>query len=249
MNIIIVTPVRLLGDGLAACLSQHSDISVCAIVDDLAALRKHLSDISADLVLIDVTQGVDLDDTRSIAQAFPDIPLVALGLPEQRQAVIQCGRAGFRGYIARDSTIEALCKSLSDVVHGRLACPAEISGGLIRALFRNETMPAELSPESSLTQREGEVLQLIGDGQSNKEIARELSLSVATVKHHVHSVLLKLKVPRRAQAMRRVRDAPWIAPARRIKGPKKLLAILAAIPDSILCGIQEMCDGVAASFF
>ena len=57
------------------------------------------------------------------------------------------------------------------------------------------------------------MLQLLGGGLSNKEIARELSLSVATVKHHVHSILAKLQLPRRAQAMRRVRDAPWIAPA------------------------------------
>ena len=64
---------------------------------------------------------------------------------------------------------------------------------------------------AALTRREGEVLQLIGRGLSNKEIARDLSLSVATVKHHVHHVLEKLQLPRRAQAMRRVRETPWIA--------------------------------------
>jgi DNA-binding NarL/FixJ family response regulator len=63
-----------------------------------------------------------------------------------------------------------------------------------------------------LTVRESEVLQLVGRGLSNKEIASELFLSVATVKHHVHHILEKLKLPRRGQAMRRVRDAPWIAP-------------------------------------
>jgi len=62
-----------------------------------------------------------------------------------------------------------------------------------------------------ITAREGEVLALIGQGLSNKEIARELTLSVATVKHHVHHILEKLKLARRAEAMRRVRDAPWLA--------------------------------------
>lgn len=65
--------------------------------------------------------------------------------------------------------------------------------------------------DEALTRREGDVLQLIGDGLSNKEIARDLCVSVATVKHHVHNILEKLHVPRRAQAMRRVREAPWIA--------------------------------------
>jgi len=62
----------------------------------------------------------------------------------------------------------------------------------------------------ALTRRESEVLELLGRGFSNKEIANELCLSVATVKHHVHHVLEKLQLQRRAQAMRRVRDAPWL---------------------------------------
>jgi two-component system nitrate/nitrite response regulator NarL len=213
VNIIVLTPVRVLGDGLAACFSRRPNISVISVVSELTELRKLLTEAAADVVLIDVTQGVDLYDIRSIAQECPNIALVALGLPEQRQAVIRCGRVGFTGYIARNATVDALCKSLSDIVHGRLACPAEISGGLLRALFRNESLPGELVQESSLTCRESEVLQLLGGGLSNKEIARDLSLSVATVKHHVHSILEKLNLSRRAQAMRRVRDAPWIAPA------------------------------------
>ena len=68
-----------------------------------------------------------------------------------------------------------------------------------------------IDADQGLTRREGEVLKLIGQGMSNKEIARDLNLSLATVKHHVHHVLQKLGLPRRAQAMRRVREAPWIA--------------------------------------
>lgn len=211
MKIIVLTPVRLLGDGLAACLGARPDFAVVAVVSDLASLRRQLSDACADLVLIDVTLGIDLYDLRSIAAERPNVALVALGLYERRQDVIRCGRAGFSGYVSRDASVEALCKALSDVVAGRLACPAEISGGLLRALFRAESPSAEGTLDQTLTRRESEVLQLIGQGFSNKEIARELRLSVATVKHHVHHVLGKLQLPRRAQAMRRVRDAPWLA--------------------------------------
>ena len=210
MNIIVLSPVRLLGDGLAACFSSRADLRATAVVNDLASLRDKLATTETHVVLIDVTQGIDLFDVRGIASDWPDVPLVALGLKEQRQEVIRCGRAGFAGYIARDASIDALCNSLSEIVAGRLACPPDISGGLLRALFRRDSPADESDLDLALTRRESEVLELLGRGFSNKEIANELCLSVATVKHHVHHVLEKLKLERRAQAMRRVRDAPWL---------------------------------------
>jgi DNA-binding NarL/FixJ family response regulator len=211
MNIAVLTPVRLLGDGLAACFGSRPDISVLAVVNDLSSLRDALATTEVQVVLIDVTQGIDLFDVGAIAAEWPSVALVALGLDEQRQEVIRCGRAGFAGYVARDASIDTLCKALSEIVAGRLACSPEISGGLLRALFRRDSRPDESDLDLALTRREREVLQLLGRGLSNKEIGVELFVSVATVKHHVHHVLEKLKLPRRAQAMRRVRDAPWLA--------------------------------------
>ena len=213
MNIIVLTPVRLLGDGLAACFSSRPDMCAVAVVNDLANLRDTLATTETQAVLIDVTQGVDLFDVRAIAAEWPDVPLIALGLNEQRQEVITCGRAGYAGYVPREASIDALCKALSEIVAGRLSCPPEISGGLLRALFRKESRPDETDVEIALTRRESEVLELLGRGFSNKEIGSDLCLSVATVKHHVHHILEKLKLERRAQAMRRVRDAPWLGRA------------------------------------
>ncbi len=211
MNIIVLTPVRLFGDGLTACLGSRPGITVLGVFNDLARVRHALSTTTTHVVLIDVSQGVDLFDVRAISAEWPDVALVALGLNEQRQEVIRCGRAGFAGYVARDATIDSLCEALSEIVAGRLACPPEIAGGLLRALFGREAETQTSDAELSLTQREGEVLALLGRGLSNKEIGTELCLSVATIKHHVHHVLEKLKLKRRTQAMRRVRDAPWLA--------------------------------------
>jgi DNA-binding NarL/FixJ family response regulator len=211
VNIIVLTPIRILAEGLESCLAHRADISVLATLADLETLRAALASASPDVVLIDITQGIDLEEVRAIAAAHPDLALVALGLREQRQDIIRCGRAGFVGYVARDASIDVLCEAMLDVTTGRLQCSAEISGSLLRALFRGEfRSPAPLA-DDALTKREGEVLQLIGRGLSNKEIARELSLSTGTIKHHVHGVLGKLKVTRRALAMRRVRESPWIA--------------------------------------
>ena len=165
MTIVILTPIRLLGDGLTACFNRRAEISVVAIVADLAALRQTLVGNSTDLVLIDVTQGVELYDVRSIVIEHPSVALVALGLTEQRQEVIRCGRAGFTGYVTRDASVDALCKALSDVIQGRLACPAEISGGLLRALFQTEQPSPDAGLKRAMTRRESDVLQLIGKGR------------------------------------------------------------------------------------
>lgn len=217
MNLLVFTPVRLLGDGLAASLARRPGIVIRAAVNDLSKLRGELVGSDVDLVLIDVTQGIDLSDVRSIAQEFPDVLLVALGLDEQRQNVIRCGHAGFTGYVPRDASIDALCEALSDVVQGRLACSAEISCGLLRALFRVEDPATGPALGQPLSRRECEVMHLIERGLSNKEIARELCLSVSTVKHHVHHILEKLELSRRTQAMYRAREEPWIAGPEKVK--------------------------------
>jgi two-component system nitrate/nitrite response regulator NarL len=210
MDIIVLTPVRLFADALSACFHGHAEITVKGIARDLEDLRQRLRITRVDLALIDVTPGVDLDQVRSLASEYPDVALVAVGLIEQRQQVINCGRAGFAGYVPRDASVELLCRVLADVTAGRLECPPDISGGLLRALFRVDDAVISRDLERALTSRESEVLQRIGRGLSNKEIARELVLSVATVKHHVHNILEKLRLSRRAEAMRRVRDAPWL---------------------------------------
>ena len=210
MNIVALTPVRLLGDGLGACLRARADMHVEAVVHDTASLRHTLANSTIDVALIDVTQGVDLFEIRAIAAEWPSVALVALGLQEQKQEVIRCGRAGFAGYLARDASIETLCESLNEIVAGRLTVSPEIAGSLLRALFNGEAR-TDADLDLGLTRRESEVLDLLGRGLSNKEIGTELHLSVATVKHHVHHILEKLKLPRRAQAMRKVRESPWLA--------------------------------------
>jgi DNA-binding NarL/FixJ family response regulator len=210
MNVVVLTPLRLLGDGLAACFERRPEIATVTVANDLGSLRDSLAAAPAHAVLIDVTQGLDLWDVRGIAVEWPDVALVALGLTEQRQDVINCGRAGYAGYVRRDASIDALCKTLGDIVAGRLACPPEIVSGLMRALFHREPHTNGTEPMPDLTRRESEVLELLGRGLSNKEIASNLCVSVATVKHHVHHVLEKMQLSKRAEAMRRVRDAPWL---------------------------------------
>jgi len=205
MRVVILTPVRLFGEGIAGSLAGSENIVVQAVVTHFSALR-HALDAATDLVLIDASAGFDVVEVQSIAVERPGLMLIALGLPEQRDEVIRCGRAGFAAYVARDASLQTLRNAMQGAAGGRLACSPEIASGLLRALFRPESAPPTAATDSNLTRREREVLRLVGRGLSNKEIARELDLSLATVKHHVHSILGKLGVARRTQAVHRVCD-------------------------------------------
>jgi two-component system, NarL family, nitrate/nitrite response regulator NarL len=122
MNISVLSPVRIIGDGLSLYFRSRPEFNAVAVVSDFSALRQALAATEIDIVLIDVTQGVDLWNVRAIAAAWPDVPLVALGLPEQRQEVLENACAIFAGYVPRDASIEALCEAVCEL--GRFANPA-----------------------------------------------------------------------------------------------------------------------------
>ena len=210
MKIVIVSSIRLLRESLAASLASSEPDAEVLTEPSVTSLYDRPSGEQADVVLVDVTQGVDLEEVGMVAAKFPALVMLALGLPEKRDEVVRHGRAGFRAYVGRDASLRELQACMADAVTGRLHSSPEISGGLIRALF-NRRVATEKLRDPVLTDRESEVLHLIGRGLSNKEIARDLELSVATVKCHVHNVLTKLGVGQRAHAMRHVRAAPWLA--------------------------------------
>jgi two-component system, NarL family, nitrate/nitrite response regulator NarL len=205
MNIVIFAGVRLVGESIAFCLAGHCGIHHVEVAPTSAAVRTYLRQRAFDVVLIDISTVSDDEVVRALALEFPHVQLLALGLEEQREFVIDCGRAGFSGYVPRDAGLDALRAAVLDCGCGRLRCPAEIAGGMMKALFhdRARTEPGPAAPEA-LTDRQKQVMQLISRGYSNKEIARELKLSVATVKHHVHHVLAKLQVTRRTRVIQRL---------------------------------------------
>jgi DNA-binding NarL/FixJ family response regulator len=109
---------------------------------------------------------------------------------------------GFCGYIARDVSLDEFEFRLVEAVRGSIRMPTHIVEGLMRAIYTSGTAPPHCTIALPLTSREKQILQLLGNGFSNKEIARDLSLSVATVKNHVHNILGKLQICRRAEAAR-----------------------------------------------
>ena len=206
MRIGIMTPVRLLGEGVALSLGALRDDVVVEVVVDLSVLSAVASRRPGlDASIIDVTQTSDLDAIREFHAIHPRLPLLALGLREHEAEIVEHGRAGFTGYIRRDDGPQELCRKVVDAVDGRFACSPEIAAGIMRGLFHSQPAGELAFDVSMLTTREEHVARLVARGLSNKEIARDLALSESTVKHHVHSVFGKMGLSRRSQLGRTMR--------------------------------------------
>jgi DNA-binding NarL/FixJ family response regulator len=209
VKIAVISPVALFRECIAAGLEGMQPKPELATAPGVAWLTVCPAGEQPDVAVVDVTTGIDLEEIGLVTLKWPDLPLLALGVPEDVGQIVQYGRAGFVGYVSREAQMAMLQEAIRDVASGRLNCPAEIAGGLIRALSSRTEMPLTV-PDQALTPRETDVLRILGRGFSNKEIAREMDLSPATIKTHVHHILGKLGVVHRTQAMRWVREAPWV---------------------------------------
>ena len=147
-----------------------------------------------DVILVDLGQTDAVTAARLMRGACPDTKLVAFALDEIDTGVFACAAAGFSSYVPRESSAEELLRALVDAMDGRMRCAPHIAAAMFRRLadFLREARPqASLPP---LTVRESEILALAEEGRSNKEIARDLTISCATVKNHMHNILQKLQV-------------------------------------------------------
>lgn len=128
MNVVFVTSIRLLADALTAGLRGRDGISTIEAVDTVPELRESLATAQPDLILIDVTQEMDLDEARKLSADYPDLAWLALGLETKRSNVLRHGSGGFAAYVARDVTIDDLCKAIADVVEKARMTPPDSSG-------------------------------------------------------------------------------------------------------------------------
>ena len=203
-RLVIVTPIRLYRDGLALALSRDHDFDVVGTageVDDPAFLLAALPD----LLLLDVAAPSWLEVAAAVATGDAPPPVVGLAVPETEEAVIACAEAGIAGYVPREASIDELAATLRAALRGEATCPPRITACLMRRVAALSAERPGFPQESPLTAREEEIVTLIDEGLSNKEIAVRLFIEVATVKNHVHNILEKLNVSRRAQAAARMR--------------------------------------------
>lgn len=205
IRVLIVAHIRLYREGLAQMLQEERRIAVVGTAvgadEAVLALREH----EPDVVLLDMAIPDNVWLVRALVAAVPGTKVVALAVPEVEREVLACAEAGVAGYVTREGSVEDVVEAVESVARGEMLCSPRMAATLLQ---RVATLALERSPESieaRLTRRELEILDLIDQGLSNKEIARRLTIELSTVKNHVHNVLEKLNVNRRGEAAARAR--------------------------------------------
>jgi DNA-binding NarL/FixJ family response regulator len=201
-DILIVGDVRLYRDGIAYVLSRTQGFQVVGSAGDAAEGLAQARDLLPDIVLLDLSMSCSRELAQEISRAQPQTRVVALGVTEEEEEVVACAEAGVVGYVAREGSVDALVAALESVARGELLCSPRMAGTLLRRLGRIGAERALGHSTADLTVRERQILLLIDQGLSNKEIAGRLGIELATVKNHVHNLLEKLGVHRRSDAAR-----------------------------------------------
>jgi two-component system nitrate/nitrite response regulator NarL len=202
--VFIVSDVRLYRDGLSDLLDRVDPISVVGAVAGAEDAVERVRELQPDVVLLDTRSG-GVGAARDLLQAAPGSRVVAIATPEAEEDVIALAEAGVIGYVTRDESLDDLATTIEGVARDEMVCSPWIATVLVR---RVQALAAERPrPTHGLTAREAEILELVAQGLSNKEIAARLYIEVTTVKNHVHNILEKLGVSRREEAVARVQTS------------------------------------------
>ncbi|OZA94439.1 MAG: DNA-binding response regulator [Erythrobacter sp. 34-65-8] len=198
-RIVIVDDHQLAREGLRAVLSASGIEVVGAVATGEEAIGL-VRELMPDVVLMDVRLGPGIDGleaTRQIAALGLEVKVIMLTLHDMPAYVREALAAGASGYVLKDTAIGGLTTAIEQVMAGNSAIPLD----LVNAAMRAAPLPGRNADVTTLlTARERDVVGLIADGLTNKEIARRLGISPATVKVHVERIISKLGVADRTQA-------------------------------------------------
>jgi two-component system nitrate/nitrite response regulator NarL len=211
IRVFIVADVRFYRDGLAEIISRQSRCSVVGTASNAAEVVERVIESYPDIVLLDTAMPEGLETVMEIASRAPSVKVVAIALAETEHAILEWAEAGVAGYVPRDASLADLVAAIERTARGELQCSTRVAAGMLRRLAALAKVVSDRhsgAPSAQLTPREREIMRLIDRGMSNKDIARQLGIGVATAKTHVHHILEKLQVRGRSQAAARMRLNP-----------------------------------------
>jgi DNA-binding NarL/FixJ family response regulator len=202
LRILLVDDHLLFRKGLIRLLDAQPDFRVVGEArDGLEAIDK-TRQLRPDVVLMDIRMpNCDgLEATRRIKAQLPDVRVVMLTVSDDEQDLVSAVKSGADGYLLKDLQPEELFEQLRRVGRGEIPLSRGMTGKLFSQLSRRSRPVADAKASAVLSERESEVLALVVEGYTNREIGDELGIARNTVKNHLRSVYAKLNVSNRTQA-------------------------------------------------
>jgi len=220
ITVLLVTDAPLLRDGLGQMLANVRSIDVVGTAAELGDALVAVATLSPAVVLLDMSTARCVEIARALRALAPAIGIVAFALDLSDDDQLVCVEAGITGFVSRNGGVRELVDAARCVARGDAVCTPQAVAAAFRRLVELSANRVTTAADGAqpLSARELEIVELIDGGLTNKEIAKRLSIGVATVKNHVHHILEKLNVSTRGEAVARLRQIsarlPSLAPAR-----------------------------------
>jgi len=201
IKILICDDQEVVREGLRAILGSVPALEVIGVAANGAEAVEAVGKLDPDVVLMDLNMPIKtgVQATREIAAGYPGIKVLVLTTYDAEEWVADAIRAGAAGYMLKDAPREQLVAAIKGTAAGQTYVDPAVAGDLFAMVAASEVAPASTLGDD-LSDRELDVLRLVGKGLTNAEIADQLFLSEGTVRNYVSAVLAKLQVSDRTQA-------------------------------------------------
>jgi DNA-binding NarL/FixJ family response regulator len=204
IKLLLIEDNRLLREGIAAMLNKQPDIQVVATIGNGENILKMMEKVNPNIVLLDLglRSQNSLAVVKLVVKNYPETKIIVMDLIPLQEDVFKYVQAGVSGFTLKDSNISEFFKTIRSVFEGNKVLPPNLTGSLFSQIVTNAingSKPSLVEEAARMTKRERQVIELVADGATNKEIAQKLHLSPFTVKSHVHNILEKLALTTRVQ--------------------------------------------------
>ena len=200
---LLIEDNRLLREGITAMINGQPDMKVVAASGGNENAVARARTVRAQVILVDLglrnQNGVRL--VASLRKAVPELKVIGMGLIPTQSDIIEFVQAGASGFILKDATVDDFLRTIRSVAHGGKVLPPPLTGSLFSHVveYALKNGKDKLNRAVRMTNREREIIALIAEGLSNKEIALRLNVAIYTVKSHVHNIMEKLTLHTRLQ--------------------------------------------------
>lgn len=204
IKILLIEDNRLLREGIDALLNKQTDMNVVITVGNGENILALVDKLNPNIVLLDLglRSQNSLQIVKLIKSNFKEIKIIVMDLIPLQTDVFEFVQAGVSGFMLKDINVDEFLKTIRSVYEGTQVLPPHLTGSLFSQIVEhaiNGTSPSKIEESVRMTKREIQVIELIANGNTNKEIAQQLHLSTYTVKSHVHNILEKLALNTRVQ--------------------------------------------------